>query len=126
MESYFQSIRARRSSKLLESLVITTHTHSPKKKNTLNSCDTLPLVSRHTLAQFGGVGRGAGGGCGGGRWGDAVGQSREMGGISHFVRRCTMASLRWMTSHRGRQRRGEEELEDGEKWKRAAQMAHEE
>lgn len=119
MESYFQSIRARRSSKLLESLVITTHTHSQKKK-TLNSCDTLPLVSRHTLVQFGGVG----GDCGGGRWGDAVGQSREMGGISHFVRRCTMASLRWMTSHRGRQRRGEEELEDGEKWKRAAQMAH--
>lgn len=68
MESYFQSIRARRSSKLLESLVITTHTHSPKKKNTLNSCDTLPLVSRHTLAQFGGVGGVVGEVGGGTQW----------------------------------------------------------
>lgn len=93
------------------------HTHARTHKNTLNSCDTLPPVSRHTLTQFRGVG-GWGKGVGG------VGQSREMGGISHFVRRCTMASLRWTTSHRGWT--GEEELEAGEEWKRAAQMAHRE
>lgn len=117
MESYLQSVWARRSSKLLESLVITIHTQARTHKNTLNSCDTLPPVSRHTLTQFRGVG-------GWGNRGGGVGQSREMGGISHFVRRCTMASLRWTTSHRGWT--GEEELEAGEEWKRAAQMAHRE
>lgn len=96
-----------------------THTLTKKKKHLELMWHAPTCQPSHTRTV-----RRSRGGCGGGRWGDAVGQSREMGGISHFVRRCTMASLRWMTSHRGRQRRGEEELEDGEKWKRAAQMAH--
>lgn len=67
-EVYLQWVRARRSPQLSERLVTI--------GNTLNLCDTLPPVSRHALTQFGGVG-------------GAVGQSCEMGGISHFVRRCT-------------------------------------
>lgn len=51
----------------------------------------------------------------------AVGQSCEMGGISHFVRRCTRPlSGGWRATggHRGR----EEELEAGKKWEKGAEV----